>query len=93
MSSRLEHRLFWLLIATLVWSVAMRVQLGSIAREDFNRPASCSYFTDQPILDVELAYPADCFRSVVEQGKPANCLTWRKMATGQRSRLAGLTEA
>jgi len=72
MSSCSEHRLFWFLIAILVWSAAMRVQLGRIAREDFDAPASCSYFTGQPILDVELGYPADCFRSVVQHGTPGN---------------------
>jgi len=70
MSSRLEHRLFLFLVVTMVWSVAMRLQLGGVRSEEFKKPITCSYFNGQPILDVELASSPDCFRSVVTQEGP-----------------------
>jgi hypothetical protein len=33
MSSRLEHRLFLFLVVTMVWSVAMRLQLGGVIED------------------------------------------------------------
>jgi hypothetical protein len=63
-----ERRLFFILIATMVRSVAMRVELASVKSGDFKRPVSCSYFSAEPILDLELASSPSCFLSVVQQG-------------------------
>jgi hypothetical protein len=40
MSSRLERYLFLVLIATMVWSAASRLELGRVTSEDFKRPSS-----------------------------------------------------
>jgi hypothetical protein len=70
--SRWEHRLFFLLIATMAWSGAMRLELARLASNDFHKPAECSYFSGQPILDIELASSPACFLRVTLQGSAAN---------------------
>src|ERR1700747_1167468 len=67
MSSSLERRLFFLLIATLVWSSAMLFEANGISSPDFRAPSGC-YFTGKPIVDAELAQTPACFRSIVTQG-------------------------
>ena len=67
MLSPLERRLFFLLIATLVWSSAMLFEANGISSPDFRAPAGC-YFSGKPIVDVELAHTPECFRTIVTQG-------------------------
>jgi hypothetical protein len=67
MPSHLERRLFFLLIATLVWSSAMLLEANGISSPDFRAPSGC-YFTGKPIVDAELAQTPACFRSIVTQG-------------------------
>jgi len=64
--SPLDRRLFFLLILTMVWSVAMGVEANSIAAAD-HVPAGC-YFSGKPILDVELAERPECFVAVTTEG-------------------------
>ena len=67
MPSSLERRLFFLLIATLVWPSAMLFEANGISSPDFRAPSGC-YFTGKPIVDAELAQTPACFRSIVTQG-------------------------
>jgi hypothetical protein len=67
MPSRLERRLFFLLIATLLWSTIMLLEASRLSSPDFHAPTGC-YFSGKPIVDVELAQTPACFRSVVTQG-------------------------
>jgi hypothetical protein len=64
MPNYLERRLFFLLIATLVWSSAMLLEANGILSPDFRAPSGC-YFTGKPIVDAELAQTTACFRSIV----------------------------
>jgi hypothetical protein len=69
MLSFLDRRLFFLLIATMVWSAAMGVEANGIAPTEPEKiPASC-YFSGKPILDVELAPTPECFTVVTTQGR------------------------
>jgi hypothetical protein len=63
-----EPRLFFLLIATIVWAVAMQIEAIGIVSANFQRPVSCSYFVGNPIADAELAPNKECFGEVVAQG-------------------------
>jgi len=68
MASQSEHRLFFLLIVTLLWSTAMSIEANGIApAEPEQMPANC-YFSGKPILDVELAPKPECFVAVATQG-------------------------
>jgi hypothetical protein len=67
MPNPLERRLFFLLIATLLWSTAMLFEAGRISSPDFRAPIGC-YFSGKPIVDAELAQTTGCFRSIVTQG-------------------------
>jgi hypothetical protein len=67
-SSPLERRLFFLLILTLFWGVAIGVEANGITpAEPEEVPAGC-YFSGKPILDVELAPTTQCFTFVATQG-------------------------
>jgi len=63
-----ERRLFFLLIASVVWAVAMQIEAIGIESANFQRPISCSYFVGNPIADAELAPNKECFGEVVAQG-------------------------
>lgn len=67
MLSPLERRLFFLLIATLLWSSAMLFEANGISSPDFRAAAGC-YFSGRPIVDAELAHTPECFRNIVTQG-------------------------
>jgi len=67
MPNRLERRLLFLLIATLLWSSAMLLEANRISSPDFRAPTGC-YFSAKPIVDLELAQTPACFRSIVTQG-------------------------
>jgi hypothetical protein len=68
MSGPSEHRLFFLLIVTLLWSTAMGIEANGIASaEPEQMPANC-YFSGTPILDVELAPKPECFVAAATQG-------------------------
>jgi hypothetical protein len=55
-----ERRLFFLLIATIFWAAAMQIEAMGIVPVHLHKPLSCSYFTSQPIRDVEPARSTDC---------------------------------
>ncbi|HTP67968.1 MAG TPA: patatin-like phospholipase family protein [Dongiaceae bacterium] len=65
-----ERRLFFALIATIVWAAAMQIEAIGIVFANFQRPHTCSYFAGHPIVDAELASGAACFVAVVQQGNP-----------------------
>jgi hypothetical protein len=67
MPSQLERRLFFLLIATLLFSSGMLLEANRISSTDFRAPIGC-YFSGKPIVDAELAQTPACFRSIVTQG-------------------------
>ena len=62
MPGPLERLLFFVLLLTLAWGVAMNVQAHGIAPAE-EVPAGC-YFSGQPIVDVELAQSSECFVAV-----------------------------
>jgi Patatin-like phospholipase len=63
-----ERRLFFLLIAIMVWAVAIHIEALGIVSANFQRPFCCSYFVGNPIADAELAPGKECFGQVVAQG-------------------------
>lgn len=68
MSSAPEHRLFFLLMVTLLWSAAMGIHAHGIASaEPEQMPANC-YFSANSILDVELAPKSQCLVAVATLG-------------------------
>ena len=66
MPSPFERPLFFVLLVTVVWSVAMGIEANGIAPAD-KVPAGC-YFSGKPILDAELVESADCFVAVATEG-------------------------
>ena len=66
MPNPFERALFFALLVTLVWSVAMGVEASGIAPAE-KLPAGC-YSSGKPILDAELAQRPDCFVAVTTQG-------------------------
>ena len=68
----LKRSLFFLVIVTIAWSVAMTVEANGIASVDFQQPAPNCYASHKPILDVELAANSVCFARVIAQGSPSS---------------------
>jgi hypothetical protein len=66
--SRLQLFLWFVLVGTLGWSICMLLEAGRFSSVSGQRRASCSYFSGQPILDLELASSPKCFQEIIEQG-------------------------
>jgi hypothetical protein len=64
MPSPLERLLFFFLIATMVWSVAMGVEANGIGAAERNKVPEECYFSGKPILDAELSPSPECFVAV-----------------------------
>jgi hypothetical protein len=69
MPSPLQRLLFFLLVATMVWSVAMGIEANRIVLPDEQATKNCRS-SGNSILDVELAASPTCFTAVVKQVRP-----------------------
>src|SRR5262249_53802983 len=69
MPSPLQRLLFFLLVATTVWSAAMSIEASRIALPDEEAREDCRS-SGNSILGIELAPSPACFTAVVKQVRP-----------------------
>lgn len=64
------HLLYYVLLLTAAWSVAMSLQALRILPRRLLKPLRCSHLTGLAVIDLQLARDPDCFREAVERGVP-----------------------
>jgi Patatin-like phospholipase len=69
MNDRPSRFLWFLLVATLIWSGCMQIQINGYGKSHLGGPPSCTYFSSSsPIVNVELAGSPTCFENLLAAG-------------------------
>jgi hypothetical protein len=68
MNDRSRRFLWFVLVATLIWSGCMQLEIAEYAKSQNGRVPACSYFSNSPVVNVELARTPSCFESLLTVG-------------------------